>query len=104
MRLSLDWLKESIDPGLAPADLGARMTMAGFELESITAAAPDFSGVQVVEILEAAPHPQADRLRVCRVSTGQGEPLQIVCGAPNARRWVGRRTAMLWLPSPLVPR
>ena len=92
MKISLEWLRDFVDPGLAPRELGDRLTMAGFELESITAAAPDFSGVQVVEILEAAPHPQADRLRVCRVSTGQGEPLQIVCGAPNAR--AGLRTAL----------
>src|SRR6185312_12494114 len=52
-------------------------------------AAPPFSGVVVAEILDAAPHPQADKLRVCRVATGQGGsgggPLQIVCGASNAR-------------------
>jgi phenylalanyl-tRNA synthetase beta chain len=91
MKLSLDWLKESIDPGLAPADLGARMTMAGFELESIAPAAPPFSGVVVAEILAAERHPQADKLQVCRVSAG-GAELQIVCGAANAR--VGLRTAL----------
>lgn len=91
MKLSLDWLKESIDPGLAPADLGARMTMAGFELESIAPAAPPFSGVVVAEIVAAERHPQADKLQVCRVSAG-GAELQIVCGAANAR--VGLRTAL----------
>ena len=91
MKLSLDWLKESIDPGLAPADLGARMTMAGFELESISPAAPPFSGVVVAEILAAERHPQADKLQVCRVSAG-GAELQIVCGAANAR--AGLRTAL----------
>jgi phenylalanyl-tRNA synthetase beta chain len=59
--------------------------MAGFELESIEPAAPEFSGVIVAEILEATRHPQADKLQVCRVSTGAGEPVQIVCGASNAR-------------------
>ena len=91
MKLSLDWLKESIDPGLAPAELGARMTMAGFELESIARAAPPFSGVVVAEILAAERHPQADKLQVCRVSAG-GAELQIVCGAANAR--AGLRTAL----------
>ncbi|MFM7709131.1 MAG: YtpR family tRNA-binding protein, partial [Gammaproteobacteria bacterium] len=91
MKLPLDWLKESIDPGLAPAELGARMTMAGFELESIAPAAPPFSGVVVAEILAAERHPQADKLQVCRVSTGAAE-LQIVCGAANAR--AGLRTAL----------
>ena len=91
MKLSLDWLKESIDPGLAPRELGARMTMAGFELESVSAAAPPFSGVVVAEILAAERHPQADKLQVCRVSAG-GAELQIVCGAANAR--AGLRTAL----------
>ena len=91
MKLSLDWLKESIDPGLAPAELGARMTMAGFELESIAPAAPPFSGVVVAEILAAERHPQADKLQVCRVAAG-GAELQIVCGAANAR--AGLRTAL----------
>lgn len=91
MKLPLDWLKESIDPGLAPAELGARMTMAGFELESIAPAAPPFNGVVVAEILAAERHPQADKLQVCRVSAG-GAELQIVCGAANAR--AGLRTAL----------
>ena len=59
--------------------------MAGFELEALETAAPPFTGVIVAEILEATRHPQADKLQVCRVSTGSGEPVQIVCGAPNAR-------------------
>jgi phenylalanyl-tRNA synthetase beta chain len=59
--------------------------MAGLELEALEPAAPAFSGVVVGEILTGEKHPQADKLRVCRVSTGQGEPLQIVCGASNAR-------------------
>lgn len=86
MKLSLDWLKEWVDCGLAPQDLGARLTMAGFELEALTPAAPAFSGVVVAKIISAERHPQADKLQVCRVDAGQGgEPLQIVCGAPNAR-------------------
>jgi phenylalanyl-tRNA synthetase beta chain len=68
-----------------PQELGSRLTMAGLELEALEPAAPAFSGVVVAEILTAEQHPQADKLRLCRVSTGQGEPLQIVCGAPNAR-------------------
>jgi phenylalanyl-tRNA synthetase beta chain len=59
--------------------------MAGFELEALENAAPPFTGVIVAEILEATRHPQADKLQVCKVATGQGEPVQIVCGAPNAR-------------------
>jgi phenylalanyl-tRNA synthetase beta chain len=91
MKLPLSWLKGWIDPGLAPRELGDRMTLAGFELESIAFAAPPFSGVVVAEILAAERHPQADKLQVCRVSIG-GTELQIVCGAANAR--AGLRTAL----------
>lgn len=85
MKLPLSWLKEWVDPALEATALASRLTLAGFEVESCTAAAPAFTGVVVAEILEASRHPQADKLQVCRVSTGGGEPLQIVCGAPNAR-------------------
>ena len=91
MKLPLSWLKGWVDPGLAPRELGDRMTLAGFELESIASAAPAFSGVVVAEILSAERHPQADKLQVCRVSIG-GTELQIVCGAANAR--AGLRTAL----------
>jgi phenylalanyl-tRNA synthetase beta chain len=59
--------------------------MAGLELDALEPAAPPFTGVLVAQILSAEKHPQADKLRVCSVSTGQGAPLQIVCGAANAR-------------------
>ncbi len=85
MKLSLDWLKEWVACDLAPQELGARLTMAGFELESLTAAAPAFTGVLVARILSAERHPQADKLQVCQVEAGEGATLQIVCGAPNAR-------------------
>ncbi len=85
MKISYRWLNDWVKLPWTPADLGARLTMAGFELEGLEAAAPPFTGVVVAEILSAAPHPQADKLRVCRVSRGSGEPLTIVCGASNAR-------------------
>ena len=85
MKVPYAWLTEWIDVPWDAAALGERLTMAGLELEAITPAAQAFSGVVVGEILSAEKHPQADKLRICRVATGQGEPLQIVCGAPNAR-------------------
>jgi phenylalanyl-tRNA synthetase beta chain len=85
MRIPYSWLTEWVGVPWSAPELGSRLTMAGLELEALEPAAPAFSGVVVAEILTAEPHPQADKLRVCRVSTGQGEPLQIVCGAPNAR-------------------
>ncbi len=85
MKVPYAWLTEWIDVPWDAAALGERLTMAGLELEAITPAAQAFSGVVVGQILSAEKHPQADKLRICRVATGQGEPLQIVCGAPNAR-------------------
>ncbi len=85
MRIPYSWLAEWVSVPWSPQELGSRLTMAGLELEALEPAAPPFCGVVVAEILSAEKHPQADKLRVCRVSMGQGEPLQIVCGAPNAR-------------------
>ncbi len=85
MKLPYSWLTDWVAVPWAAPELGQRLTMAGLELESLEPAAPAFSDVVVAEILSAEKHPQADKLKVCRVSTGQGEPLQIVCGAPNAR-------------------
>ena len=85
MKLPYSWLTEWVRAPWPVGELGARLTMAGFELESLEQAAPAFSGVVVAEILSAERHPQADKLQVCRVSTGSGAPRQIVCGASNAR-------------------
>jgi phenylalanyl-tRNA synthetase beta chain len=85
MRIPYGWLAEWVRVPWPGAELGSRLTMAGFELEALDAAAPPFTGVVVAQILEAARHPDADTLQVCKVTTGQGEPLQIVCGAANAR-------------------
>ncbi len=88
----MSWLNEWVKVPWEAPELGARLTMAGFELEAVEPAAPPFTGVLVAQIIEVTPHPQADKLRVCQVSTGTGASLQIVCGAPNAR--VGLRTAL----------
>ena len=85
MKVPLSWLEEWVRVGIDARTLGSRLTLAGFELEGITTAAPPFAGVVIAEILEALPHAQAEKLQVCRVSTGSGDPVQIVCGARNAR-------------------
>lgn len=85
MQFPESWLREFCNPPLNTRQLADLLTMSGLEVEELRPVAPPFSGVIVAEILEAVPHPQADRLRVCRVDVGTGEPLQIVCGAPNAR-------------------
>ena len=92
MKVPYDWLAEWVALPWSAVELGTRLTLAGFELESRERAAPAFTGVVVAEIVTLAPHPQADKLRVCQVSTGTGPALQIVCGAPNAR--LGLRTAL----------
>lgn len=85
MKFSFSWLKEWVEITHSAEDLAHILTMGGMEIESLTPAAPPFSGVVVGKIIEAVQHPNADRLRVCTVDIGQSEPLQIVCGAPNAR-------------------
>ena len=93
MRVPYSWLAEWVDVPWDARELGSRLTMAGFELDALEPAAPDFTQVVVAEIIAAERHPQADKLQVCRVSTGQGgETLQIVCGASNAR--AGLKTAL----------
>ncbi|MFN7727435.1 MAG: phenylalanine--tRNA ligase subunit beta [Rubrivivax sp.] len=85
MQFPESWLREFCNPPLSTQALADLLTMSGMEVEELAPVAPPFHGIVVAEILEAVQHPQADRLRVCKVSTGSGEPLQIVCGAPNAR-------------------
>lgn len=89
MRVSYAWLKEFLDALPPPADLAARLTMAGIEVEAAEAVGSDFSQVVVGRIEAIAPHPASDRLTCCRVSVG-GEPLPIVCGATNVKEgdWV----------------
>jgi phenylalanyl-tRNA synthetase beta chain len=73
-------------------ELADRLTMLGFEVESLTAVAPAFSGVHVARIAGVTAHPQASKLSVCTVDDGSGSELQVVCGASNAR--AGLRTAL----------
>lgn len=84
MQFSEKWLRSFVDPALDTDALGHVLTMAGLEVEEIKPAAAEFSSVVVGHILSTEKHPDADRLKVCQVDAGQGEPLQIVCGAPNA--------------------
>ena len=87
MQFSESWLRQFVNPPITTDALEHLMTMAGLEVEETRKLAPPFESVVVAEILEATQHPDADRLRVCKVSVGSlsAEPLQIVCGAPNAR-------------------
>jgi phenylalanyl-tRNA synthetase beta chain len=84
MKFSEAWLRTLCDPPITSAELCDRLTMSGFEVEEATPAAPPFDKVVVGRIEKVAPHPDADRLRVCTVDVGTRDRLQVVCGAPNA--------------------
>ncbi len=85
MQFPESWLRAFCNPPLTSQQLADTLTMAGLEVEELRSFAPAFTGVVVGQILSAEQHPNADRLRVCQVDVGQGTPLNIVCGAPNAR-------------------
>jgi phenylalanyl-tRNA synthetase beta chain len=85
MQISERWLREWVNPALSSRQLADQLTMAGLEVDAVEPVAGDFAGVVVAEIISAEPHPDADKLRVCSVEAGGDAPLQIVCGAPNAR-------------------
>jgi phenylalanyl-tRNA synthetase beta chain len=85
MQFPESWLRSFCNPPISSQELADKLTMAGLEVEELTTVAPPFTGIVVGEILSAEQHPNADRLRVCLVDVGQAEPLNIVCGAPNAR-------------------
>ncbi len=85
MKLSENWLRELVEVPVGRDELAHRLTMSGLEVEDIQILGRGLDGVFVAEIVAAEKHPDADKLRVCKVDIGRGELLQIVCGAPNAR-------------------
>lgn len=101
MQFPESWLREFCNPPLSTAQLAELLTMSGMEVEELRPVAPPFHGIVVAEILEAEQHPNADKLRVCKVNAGGAEPLQIVCGAPNAR--VGIKVPLATVGAELPP-
>src|SRR5690554_690354 len=95
MKLSENWLREHVALDADSAELERRLTMIGLEVEGVERIGAGLDGVVVARIISCEKHPQADRLQVCRVDAGQGEPLQIVCGAPNAREGLVAPLAMV---------
>ncbi len=85
MKFSESWLRSHVPTEASRDELSAVLTAIGLEVEDVAALGDGLQHVVVARIVEAARHPEADRLQVCRVDAGQGELLQIVCGAPNAR-------------------
>lgn len=85
MKFTLSWLKEHLDT-IATADgIAERLTMIGLEVESVEDPSKAFAPFRIARVVSAEQHPNADRLRVCMVDYGAGAPVQVVCGAPNAR-------------------
>ncbi|MDD5167538.1 MAG: phenylalanine--tRNA ligase subunit beta, partial [Syntrophales bacterium] len=82
MKVSLKWLRDYVDIDLDAKELADRLTMAGLEVDAVEGVGPAFDGVVVARILSVRPHPEAEKLHLCDVSTGD-QIFSVVCGAPN---------------------
>ena len=100
MKFSLEWLEYFLETEASLAEIAAKLNAIGMEVEGIEDPAEKLAGFRVAEVLTTAPHPDADKLQVLTVSTGEGDPLQVVCGAPNARAGI---KGVLGLPGAVVP-
>src|SRR5215831_7355964 len=85
MKFTLSWLREHLDTDNSLSELADKLTMIGLEVENLEDKATALAPYVIARVVEAKQHPNADRLRVCMVDTGSGDPIQVVCGAPNAR-------------------
>jgi len=85
MKFTLSWLKEHLDTDATAQALADKLTMIGLEVESLDDKGKALAPFTIARVISAEQHPNADRLRVCMVDTGAGDPVQVVCGAPNAR-------------------
>jgi len=85
MKISENWLRTWVNPAIDSDTLSDQLTMLGLEVDELAPVAKPFTGVVIGEVLTVEQHPDADRLRVTTINIGSGEPLQIVCGAPNVR-------------------
>src|ERR1700692_1125504 len=85
MKFTLAWLKEHLETEHSLGELADKLTMIGLEVERIEDKATLFAPFVIGRVTDTKQHPNADRLRVCMVDTGAGDPVQVVCGAPNAR-------------------
>jgi phenylalanyl-tRNA synthetase beta chain len=85
MKFTLSWLKDHLDTQAPLGEIVETLTRIGLEVERVENPAAKYAGFVVARVIEAKQHPNADRLRVCTVDFGEGAPVQVVCGAPNAR-------------------
>jgi phenylalanyl-tRNA synthetase beta chain len=85
MKFTLSWLKDHLETDATVEEIAATLTKIGLEVEHIDNRAQALKGFVIARVIDAKPHPNADRLRLCSVDAGSGVPVQVVCGAPNAR-------------------
>lgn len=100
MKFSLTWLKDYLETDATVAEICDALNAIGLEVEGVEDPAEKLAGFRVAKVLTAARHPDADKLQVLTVDTGEGAPLQVVCGAPNARAGM---KGVLGLPGATVP-
>jgi phenylalanyl-tRNA synthetase beta chain len=100
MKFSLTWLKDHLETTASVADICDALNAIGLEVEGVEDPAEKLAGFRIAHVLTAARHPDADKLQVLTVDTGDGDPLQVVCGAPNARAGM---KGVLGLPGAVVP-
>ena len=100
MKFSLSWLRDYLDTDATPAQIAATFNAIGLEVEGVEDPAQKLAGFRVARVLTADRHPDADKLQVLTVDAGDGVPLQVVCGAPNARAGL---VGVLGLPGAVVP-
>ena len=86
MKITRNWLKEHLDTKLSEKEIIEKLTDIGLEVESVDKQSGELDAFIVAKILKAEKHPGADRLRVCDVDIGSGNPVKVVCGAPNAKK------------------
>lgn len=100
MKFTLPWLKEHLDTDASLPEIVDKLTMIGLEVENLEDKAAQLKPLVIASVLSAEKHPNADRLRVCMVDIGAGTPVQVVCGAPNAR---GGMKAVFAPPGTYIP-
>ncbi len=100
MKFSLSWLTYFLETEASVPEISDKLNSIGIEVEGIEDPAEKFAGFRVAKVLTADKHPDADKLQVLSVDTGEGDPLQVVCGAPNARAGM---MGVLGLPGAVVP-
>ncbi|HET7911905.1 MAG TPA: phenylalanine--tRNA ligase subunit beta [Pseudolabrys sp.] len=85
MKFTLPWLKEHLETDASLAEIVDKLTMIGLEVEKVEDTAEQLKPFVIASVISAEKHPNADRLKVCMVDIGDGKPIQVICGAPNAR-------------------